>query len=211
MAGIRSSPGDARPAWSFWVDRGGTFTDCIGRGPGGRLAHCKLLSSDAGPVEGIRRILEAERAIGPGDPLPPCEVKLGSTVATNALLERRGVPTLLVTNRGLGDVLRIGTQERPLLFALEIRRPEPLHDRVIECSGRVSVNGDAVASISAYHHALVMRPWDLRARLITFCSSLVMLRGYNRFPSRYKLSSQYGSICVERGCQESSTLVTASE
>ena len=134
-------------AWSFWIDRGGTFTDCIGRAPDGRLVSCKLLSSDSGPVRGIRSILEGEGVLEPGQALPACEVKLGSTVATNALLERRGTPTLLVANRGLGDVLAIGTQERPELFALDIRRPGVLHDAVIEVRGRVGVDGSVVEEL----------------------------------------------------------------
>ncbi|MCZ6783560.1 MAG: hydantoinase B/oxoprolinase family protein [Proteobacteria bacterium] len=131
-------------SWEFWIDRGGTFTDCIGRDPSGRLHTEKRLSSDRAPVEGIRAILERAGAVPPGGALPACSVKLGSTVATNALLERRGVPTVLVTNRGLGDVLRIGTQERPELFDLEIRRPPPLHAQVVEVAGRVGVDGDEV-------------------------------------------------------------------
>ena len=115
----------ADPGWEFWIDRGGTFTDCIGLAPDGRLHVAKILSSDRAPVEGIRRILGV-----PDDaPLPPCRVKLGTTVATNALLERRGARTLLVTSEGLGDLLRIGTQERPELFDLAIRRAPPLPDR----------------------------------------------------------------------------------
>jgi len=127
--------------WEFWVDRGGTFTDCIGKRPGGELFTAKLLSSDTAPVEAIRRILERAGEIEPGAPLPACTVKLGSTVATNALLERRGVPTLLVANRGLCDVFSIGTQERPELFELDIRKPEPLHGWVVAVDGRVDAGG----------------------------------------------------------------------
>ena len=133
--------------WSFWIDRGGTFTDCIGRAPDGRRVYCKQLSSDLGPIQTIRSILEREGVVAPGEVLPPCEVKLGSTVATNALLERRGAPTLLVTNRGLGDVLTIGTQERPSLFALDIRHPGVLQSAVIECGGRVSAAGAVVEEL----------------------------------------------------------------
>ena len=140
--GASAEPG--RGGWSFWIDRGGTFTDCIGCAPDGRLVTSKRLSSDSGPVDAIRAIFEGERVIAPGEPLPACEVKLGSTVATNALLERRGAPTLLVANRGLGDVITIGTQERPLLFALDIQRPAPLHAEVLEVAGRVSVAGQEV-------------------------------------------------------------------
>jgi len=138
-----------RPAGSgfeFWIDRGGTFTDCIGLAPDGGLHVVKLLSSDTAPLEGIRRILSrvglAQRA-----PLPPCTVKLGTTVATNALLERRGARTLLVTNSGLGDLLRIGTQQRPELFDLAIERPAPLEERVIEVSARVGADGERVCAL----------------------------------------------------------------
>jgi 5-oxoprolinase (ATP-hydrolysing) len=127
--------------WQLWIDRGGTFTDCIGVAPDGRLHTAKLPSSDDAPVAGIRAILERAGALAPGAPLPACAVRLGTTVATNALLERRGVPTLLVANRGLGDVLRIGTQERPDLFALRIERPAPLFARAVEIGGRLARDG----------------------------------------------------------------------
>jgi len=128
-------------SWQFWIDRGGTFTDCIGIAPDGGLHTTKLLSSDTAPVEGIRAILERAGAVARGDPPPPCSVKLGTTVATNALLERRGARTLLVTNRGLGDLLEIGTQARPELFELEIRKPSPLHERALELPGRIGPDG----------------------------------------------------------------------
>ncbi|MEE8581421.1 MAG: hydantoinase/oxoprolinase family protein, partial [Myxococcota bacterium] len=131
-------------SWEFWIDRGGTFTDFIGRDARGRLHTAKLLSSDDAPLSGIRRILESAGEIEPGATLPPCTVKLGSTVATNALLERRGVPTVLVTSRGLADVFQIGTQERPDLFALQIRKPAPLHQHSVEISGRRGVDGDEI-------------------------------------------------------------------
>ncbi len=133
--------------WSFFVDRGGTFTDCIGLAPDGALHTAKVLSSDAAPVEAIRQVLERCGAIAPGAPIPACSVEMGTTVATNALLERRGVRTLLVTDAGLGDVLEIGTQERPELFALEIRRPAPLHGRVLEVGGRVTREGRALDAL----------------------------------------------------------------
>jgi 5-oxoprolinase (ATP-hydrolysing) len=138
----RPAAGEPERAWEFWVDRGGTFTDCIGLAPDGSLHTAKILSSDRAPVEGIRAILARVGAPAPGDGQPPCRVKLGTTVATNALLERRGVPTLLVTNRGLGDVLTIGTQQRPDLFALRIDKPPPLHAAAVEVGGRVGVQGE---------------------------------------------------------------------
>jgi 5-oxoprolinase (ATP-hydrolysing) len=127
--------------WEFWVDRGGTFTDVIGRAPDGGLHVAKLLSSEDAPAEGVRRVLARAAGIAPGAPLPPCTVKLGTTVATNALLERRGVRTLLVANRGLSDLFTIGTQERPELFALAIEKPAPLHAGALEAAGRVAPDG----------------------------------------------------------------------
>jgi 5-oxoprolinase (ATP-hydrolysing) len=135
-----------RPAalWEFWIDRGGTFTDLIARAPDGALHTAKLLSSDDAPVLAIRAVLERAGALAPGGEPPACRVKLGSTLATNALLERRGVPTLYVANRGLGDVPAIGTQERPALFDLRIEKPRPLHREVVEVSGRVGARGEEV-------------------------------------------------------------------
>jgi 5-oxoprolinase (ATP-hydrolysing) len=135
--------GRAEVGWEFWIDRGGTFTDCIGLAPDGGLRVAKVLSSDTAALEGIWKIL----GVGPEDPLPACRVKLGTTVATNALLERRGVRTLLVTSHGLGDVLRIGTQERPELFDLAIERPPPLEEEVLELAARVGAHGERVGEL----------------------------------------------------------------
>ena len=141
-----ADPGSER-IWEFFIDRGGTFTDCIARSPDGRLLSHKLLSSDSAPVDGIRRLLEGEGVIAPGGEIPAVSVRLGSTVATNALLERRGVASAFVTNRGLGDVPTIGTQQRPSLFELEIRLSPPLHREVIECRGRISARGEVVEEL----------------------------------------------------------------
>ena len=110
--------------WQFWVDRGGTFTDVVAKRPDGSLETLKLLSENPeqyqdAAVEGVRRA----RGLAPGDKLPEGQigaVKLGTTVATNALLERKGDPTLLMITEGFGDLLRIGYQNRPRLFVLEI-------------------------------------------------------------------------------------------
>ena len=130
--------------WEFAIDRGGTFTDCIGVAPDGSLHVAKPLSSDTAAIDGIRAILERAGEIAPGAGLPACRVRIGTTVATNALLERRGADVLLVANRGLGDVLEIGSQERPELFDLAVRKPEPLARRVVEVPGRVAVDGAVV-------------------------------------------------------------------
>ena len=114
--------------WHFWIDRGGTFTDVVARDPDGRLHTAKLLSSDPeryadAAVEAVRRLTGA----GSG-PMPPCALRIGTTIATNALLERKGEPVLLAVTRGFRDAIRIGTQERPDLFARQIRLPDPLHE-----------------------------------------------------------------------------------
>jgi len=122
--------------WQFWIDRGGTFTDVVARRPDGSITTHKLLSenprqySDAA-VAGIRHVL----GLGADNPLPPeliGSVKMGTTVATNALLERQGEPTLLLVTRGFADALRIGYQARPELFALDIVLPEMLYSEVVE-------------------------------------------------------------------------------
>src|SRR5215213_2464586 len=134
--------------WQFWIDRGGTFTDIVARDPAGRLSTAKLLSENPGryrdaAVAGIRECL----GLPPGAPIPPGTieaVKMGTTVATNALLERRGERVLLLVNRGLGDLLRIGDQARPRLFDLSVRLPDLLHERVAEIGGRVSADGTEI-------------------------------------------------------------------
>ncbi|MEC9347174.1 MAG: hydantoinase B/oxoprolinase family protein [Pseudomonadota bacterium] len=137
--------------WQFWIDRGGTFTDIVGRRPDGSVVTTKLLSEhperyrDAA-VQGIRELL----GLQPGEPVPAERieaVKMGTTVATNALLERKGDRCLFVTNRGFRDVLRIGYQNRPKLFALEIVLPEMLYERVAEVPGRVDVDGNELEAL----------------------------------------------------------------
>ena len=138
-------------AWEFWIDRGGTFTDIVARRPDGSLATAKLLSEapDRYPdaaIQGIRDLL----ALPPGEPIPPGtirSVKMGTTVATNALLERKGEPTLLLITQGFRDLLRIGTQARPDLFALDIRRPDLLYETVAEVPGRLDADGREVTPL----------------------------------------------------------------
>ena len=132
-------------AWQFWIDRGGTFTDIVARDPQGRLSAHKLLSENPdrypdAALAGIRAVL----GLAADAPIPPGlveAVKMGTTVATNALLERRGERTLLVVNRGFADALRIGNQARPRLFDLAITRPSLLYEEVVEIGGRVDVQG----------------------------------------------------------------------
>ena len=118
--------------WQFWIDRGGTFTDVVARAPDGAVRTAKLLSEDPlrtedAAIAAIRQLTDV--ATGP---LPPCSVRMGTTVATNALLERKGEPCVLAITRGFGDALTIGSQERPELFVRQIVLPRPPHARVIE-------------------------------------------------------------------------------
>jgi 5-oxoprolinase (ATP-hydrolysing) len=134
--------------WQFWIDRGGTFTDVVGYAPDGRLHSEKLLSENPSQytdaaVEGIRRLLE----LPPDEPITAQRVacvKMGTTVATNALLERKGERTVLIITRGFRDALRIATQARPRLFDRRIVLPELLYERVIEAAERVSARGDII-------------------------------------------------------------------
>jgi 5-oxoprolinase (ATP-hydrolysing) len=131
--------------WQFWIDRGGTFTDVVARDPSGGINCAKLLSENPGlysdaAVEGIRRMLD----VPSGGPIPTDQiesVRMGTTVATNALLERKGERTVLLINRGFADVLKIGTQQRPRLFDLQIVLPEQLYETAVEVAGRMSVEG----------------------------------------------------------------------
>ncbi|HSG34752.1 MAG TPA: hydantoinase B/oxoprolinase family protein [Sphingomonadaceae bacterium] len=129
-------------SWQFWADRGGTFTDVVALGPDGAMHRAKLLSED--PERYDDAVIEAMRRLsGTRDgPLPPAELRLGTTVATNALLERKGEPVLLAITRGFGDALVIGTQERPDIFALRIERDPPLFADVIEIDERVMASGE---------------------------------------------------------------------
>ena len=132
-------------SWEFWIDRGGTFTDVIGRRPDGRLVTHKLLSENPeayvdAAVAGIRRLI----GLAPGEPIPRAHiaaVKMGTTVATNALLERKGERTLLLITKGFADALRIGYQARPKIFARHIVKPDMLYERVVEVDERVRADG----------------------------------------------------------------------
>ena len=142
---IPPSPLSSFQKWQFWVDRGGTFTDIIGRAPSGQLVIRKLLSVNPdhyrdATLEGIRQILGlASNALIP-QTLVHC-VKMGTTVATNALLERKGELTALVTTQGFRDSLRIAYQNRPQIFDRHIRLPELLFSEVIEVSERITAQG----------------------------------------------------------------------
>jgi len=134
--------------WQFWIDRGGTFTDIVAKRPDGSLVTHKLLSENPehyrdAAVAGVRRLLGVED----GAPIPVERieaVKMGTTVATNALLERKGEPTALFITKGFGDALRIAYQNRPRIFDREIRLPELLYKKVVEVTERIGAHGDVV-------------------------------------------------------------------
>jgi 5-oxoprolinase (ATP-hydrolysing) len=138
--------------WQFWIDRGGTFTDIVARHPDGRLSIHKFLSENPecyhdAAIHGIREILQ----LPPGAPLPTARIsaiKMGTTVATNALLERKGDRTLFITTKGFRDVLRIGYQNRPQIFARQILLPEMLYEEVIEIQERFSAQGERLEPIT---------------------------------------------------------------
>lgn len=158
--------GDAQ--WEFWIDRGGTFTDVVARAPDGALSTHKLLSENPerykdAAVQGIREVL----GLSDGAPIPDNAiraVKMGTTVATNALLERKGERTLLLVTEGFGDLLRIGYQTRPRLFDLQIKRPELLYEQVAEIPERLQASGAVLTPLdedalraalsAAYAHGL---------------------------------------------------------
>ena len=139
--------------WQFWVDRGGTFTDVVARAPDGTLKTHKLLSENPeayedAALQGIRDIL----ALGDDAPIPEAAieaVKMGTTVATNALLERKGDRTLLVVTKGFCDQLRIAYQARPRLFDMNIVLPEMLYERIEEADERVDARDQVLVPLDA--------------------------------------------------------------
>ncbi|MFC4236783.1 hydantoinase B/oxoprolinase family protein [Thalassospira xianhensis] len=140
-----------QPKWQFWIDRGGTFTDIVARKPDGSLLTHKLLSENPeryadAAIQGIRELLD----VPAGEKIPAEKieaVKMGTTVATNALLERKGDRTVLVTTTGFRDALRIAYQNRPKLFDRNIKLPEMLYERVIEADGRFDAQGEELTAL----------------------------------------------------------------
>src|SRR5437763_2250704 len=152
--------GEMTGLWDFWIDRGGTFTDIVGRRPDGTLVARKLLSENPeayrdAAVAGIRALL----GLADGERIPPGAigaVKMGTTVATNALLERKGEGTLLLITKGFRDALRIGYQARPKIFARHIVKPDMLYERVAEVAERVRADGtvEQAPDLAAVREAL---------------------------------------------------------
>jgi len=190
------------PRWQFWIDRGGTFTDVVGRKPDGTLVTHKLLSENPeqyqdAAVAGIRHLL----GLKADEPVMPDRVecvKMGTTVATNALLERKGEPTLLVTTRGFRDALRIAYQNRPRLFDRHIVLPELLYQVVVEADERVGAHGDVVQPLDevALREAMLAQ-YALGLRSV----AIVFMHGY-----RYSAHEQVAKrIAQEIGFTQIST------
>ena len=172
--------------WKFWIDRGGTFTDIAARSPEGQIETLKLLSENPeqypdAAVEGIRRLMRAE----PGNALDGTKidhVKMGTTVATNALLERKGDRTVLVTTKGFADALRIGYQNRPNLFAQNIVLPDLLHTHVIEAQERMQADGTVLIPLDEQAlHSDLQAAFDRGYR----SAAVVFMHGY-RFAEHEK-------------------------
>ena len=183
------------PRWEFWVDRGGTFTDIVARRPDGTLVAHKLLSASPAyrdaAVAGIRELL----GVRPGEPVPAARVgavRLGTTVATNALLERKGEPCVLVITKGFGDALRIAYQNRPRIFDRHIILPDQVYARVIEADERTGAHGDVVRPLDAGAAERDLR----QAYADGFrAAAIVLMHGY-RYPAH---EARIGEIAREIG------------
>ncbi|AFZ08278.1 5-oxoprolinase (ATP-hydrolysing) [Oscillatoria nigro-viridis PCC 7112] len=169
---------DDRTRWQFWIDRGGTFTDIVAKNPDGKLVIHKLLSENPerytdAAVQGIRDIL----GIGADFPIPAAQIeaiKMGTTVATNALLERKGDRTILLITKGFGDALRIGYQNRPNIFARHIVLPQMLYDRVIEVAERYSAQGEELTAVNPEFIPCLQQAYDEGIR----SCAIVFMHGY---------------------------------
>lgn len=172
--------------WQFWIDRGGTFTDVVARSPGGAVQTIKLLSENPSQY-GDAAIAAIRQATGVNDvPLPLLEIRLGTTVATNALLEHKGEPTCLVITRGFGDALRIGYQERPKLFVRRIDLPEPLYAEVIEVDERVAADGKVLVQLDEQAaRADLQVAYDRGLRSV----AIVLMHGYRYSAHEERLSA----------------------
>ncbi|PZV08599.1 MAG: 5-oxoprolinase, partial [Leptolyngbya sp.] len=172
--------------WQFWIDRGGTFTDIVARRPDGQIVLHKLLSENPdryadAPIQGMRDLL----GLGPEDTIPAAAieaVKMGTTVATNALLERKGDRTLLLTTKGFRDALRIGYQNRPDIFARHIELPEMLYERAIEVNARLTAQGETLVPLSAQEEERLLGALqDAYDSGIRACA-IALMHGY-RYPA----------------------------
>ena len=181
------------PCWQFWVDRGGTFTDVVARSPDGAIHTAKLLSEhpehyDDAAIEAMHRLTGA--AV-----LPPLMARIGTTVATNALLERQGEPTCLAITRGFGDALTIGYQERPKLFVRQIEKPAPLQAHVAEIAERIGADGRIITPLDEDQaRAALQQARDRGFRAV----AIVLMHGY-RYPAH---EARLAAIAAELGFEQ---------
>ncbi len=178
--------------WQIWIDRGGTFTDVVAQSPDGAVVTTKYLSEDpARPGDAAVGAIRDLTGAGQG-PLPPLAIRMGSTVATNALLERKGEPTLLAITRGFGDALTIGYQDRPELFARKLDRTPPPHAMVAEIIERVGPEGDVLTQLDeAAARASLQAARDQGLTSI----AIVLMHGY-RYPAH---EARLAAIAAELG------------
>jgi len=189
-------PPDAR--WHIWIDRGGTFTDIVARTPDGALVTAKYLSEDpARPGDAAVNAIRDLTGAG-GGALPPLAIRMGSTVATNALLERKGEPTLLAITRGFGDALTIGYQDRPDLFARALHRTPPPHAMVAEIAERMSPEGHILTPLDEEAARTAMQA--ARDQGLTSVA-IVLMHGY-RYPAH---EQRLAAIAGELGFTQIST------
>ncbi|MEO1095321.1 MAG: hydantoinase B/oxoprolinase family protein [Cyanobacteria bacterium J06638_28] len=175
--------------WQFWIDRGGTFTDIVARRPNGQLVVHKLLSENPdryadAPLQGIRDLM----GLTATDPIPAEQIdalKMGTTVATNALLERKGDRTLLVITDGFQDALRIGYQNRPDIFARHIVLPEMLYEQVIGVSERIDAHGTVLQPLTPEHEQTLFQQLQAAYSDGIHACAIVLMHGY-RYPTHEK-------------------------
>ncbi len=193
--------------WQFWIDRGGTFTDLVAKDPDGQLITHKLLSENPdqypdAAIQGIRDLF----GLNADEPLPAAQIsaiKMGTTVATNALLERQGEATLLVITEGFGDALRIGYQTRPDLFSLNIELPEMLYSQVLEVRERIGAHGEQVTPLNLEStKAGLQQAYDQGLRSV----AIVLMHGY-RYPAH---EHQIATMAAEIGYPQISVSADAS-
>ncbi len=181
--------------WHFWIDRGGTFTDVVARDPAGAVRTAKLLSENPehypdAAIEAMRRLSGVREG-----PLPAADIRIGTTIATNALLERKGEPVLLLITRGFGDALAIGTQERADIFARHIIKPAPLPAEVLEVDERVAADGNVLVPLDSASALQGMKA--ARARGIK-AAAIVLMHGY-RYTAH---EEQLARLAAEAGFEE---------
>jgi 5-oxoprolinase (ATP-hydrolysing) len=178
--------------WQFWIDRGGTFTDIVACQPNGKIICHKLLSENPehyedAAIHGIRHLLGLN-SHKPNTPIPDdtiASVRMGTTVATNALLEHQGEPLALVTTKGFGDALRIGYQQRPDLFALDIQLPQMLYTDVLEINERVLANGEVIKALDDDEVTLALQTvWNKGIRAL----AIVFMHGYRHIAHELRVA-----------------------